>query len=265
MEKEILDLAKRLDHSQVSHLDIINWAAPVTSFGNPQTAKIATLGLNPSDREFTDSNGKELIGTKRRFHTLNSLGLEKWGDLSVDQAKLIAGQCRNYFSGNPYDGWFKKLDFLISGTSLSYYFPSQEACHLDLVPFATSTKWAKLSREQRKELLSEHGDILAKLINSSVIKIIILNGTTVINNFKLISDADYTVTSQPTWNLSRADGKDISGFSYECFITRIGDMQLKEKIAILGFNHNIQSSFGITSYVQSQIRVWIANQSNQLL
>lgn len=265
MEKEILELAQRLDHSKISQLGIITWAAPVTSFGNPQTAKIATLGLNPSDKEFTDNKGKELIGTKRRFHTLNSLGLEKWGDLSFDQAKLIAGQCRNYFSGNPYDSWFKKLDFLISGTSLSYYFPSQEACHLDLVPFATSTKWAKLSREQRKELLGEHGDILAKLINGSNIKVIILNGTTVINNFKLVSDADYTITSQPTWNLPRSDGKDVSGFSCECFITKIGDMQLKEKIAILGFNHNIQSSFGITSYVQSQIRTWIAKQSNQLL
>ncbi|QXU42144.1 hypothetical protein [Pedobacter sp. D749] len=265
MENEIYDLIGRLQKDEIDGLDVLKWAAPIASFGDPAISRIATLGLNPSDKEFTDNSGNELNGVNRRFHTLKSLNLKNWGETTPDQVSMIAQQCRDYFSRNPYDNWFKRLDFLISGTSLSYYFPSNEACHLDLVPFATGIKWAMLSTKQKKSLLSQYGDILGKLINASRIKVLVLNGRTVVNTLSQISDVDYRVTEQPTWKLQRTGDNYIAGFSYEGTIHRIGTIQLNNEITILGFNHNIQSSFGVTSSVQYQIRLWITEKSKQLL
>ena len=73
---EILtSLTQQLDNVAVERLDVIQWAAPVISFGNMSQSKIATLGLNPSNREFVDLAGNELCGHERRFHTLKSLNL----------------------------------------------------------------------------------------------------------------------------------------------------------------------------------------------
>lgn len=265
MENNIYNLTKRLDQAETDGLEIIKWATPIIAFGDPIRSKIATLGINPSDKEFKDNSGNELYGVKRRFHTLNSLGLKKWSEISSEQVSLIAQQCRDYFSINPYDAWFKRLDFLISATSLSYYFPSCEACHLDLVPYATDIKWALLSTVQKRKLLSQYGDILGQILKNSEIGIIVLNGRTVVETLSQISDVEYSITEQQTWKLNRHNGSPVLGFSYEGNITRIGRINLNKKITILGINHNIQSSFGITANIQSQIRMWIAEKSRQLL
>lgn len=264
MENEIFELLQRLQKADIDGLDILPWASPIVSFGDPATSRIATLGLNPSDKEFTDNSGNELHGVNRRFHTLKSLGLRDWSQVTPKQVSLIAQQCRDYFSNNPYN-WFKRLDFLISGTSLSYYFPSREACHLDLVPYATRVKWAMLTTSQKSRLLYQYGDVLAQLLNISNIKILVLNGRTVIKTISEISDVKYFSSEQPTWKLERTRGNSVPGFSYEGTINRIGSIELNNKISILGFNHNIQSSFGVTSIVQGQIRIWIAEKSKQLL
>ncbi len=140
MVQELLYLLKRLNNPLSIGSDIITWGSPIPSFGNFSHAKIATVGLNPSNREFVDGLGIELKGSNRRFHSLNSLGLTRWDDIEQRHLKVIAESCQEYFNRNPYDNWFKKLDNLISGTAISYYFPSSQACHLDLIPFATSTK-----------------------------------------------------------------------------------------------------------------------------
>lgn len=72
--KNILsDLIENLDNPYLQTLSVIPWAAPIISFGDLSKSKIATLGLNPSNREFVDSSGNELLGFNRRFHTLQSL------------------------------------------------------------------------------------------------------------------------------------------------------------------------------------------------
>ena len=52
----------------------VRGALPVLFFGDIFTARVATVGLNPSDQEYLDSHGTELDGVKRRFETLASLG-----------------------------------------------------------------------------------------------------------------------------------------------------------------------------------------------
>ena len=257
MIDEISDLVFRLTVPEINDLEVIKWASPIPAFGEPKRSKIATLGLNPSDKEFIGHDGKELIYVNRRFHTLTSLGITDWSKLNKEQLQMLSEQCTAYFSRNPYDGWFKKLDFLISGTSLSYYFPSGEACHLDLIPYATSVKWGNLSSSIRNTLLEKYGDILGTIIRDSSIQVLVLNGKTVIDNLKKISDIDYTIKRKPHWDLPRKTGEGVAGFSYQGKITHIGGIPLGKNILVIGFNHNIQSSFGVTTVVQIAIRNWI--------
>src|SRR5256885_16941618 len=128
----------RLDRPDRSGTDVIRLGCPVPSFGDLSSSGVATLGLNPSNREFMDELGEELEGTFRRFHTLNSLGLASWSDVDSRHLRLILESCRTYFLGNPYDRWFKRLDQVVSGTQASFYDVSRQACHLDLIPYATA-------------------------------------------------------------------------------------------------------------------------------
>ena len=76
-------LIDRLDGPAVSKTDVIRWGCPVPSFGDLSSARIATVGLNPSNREFVDGLGNELEGPSRRFHTLKSLGIASWADRTL--------------------------------------------------------------------------------------------------------------------------------------------------------------------------------------
>src|SRR5205809_4127565 len=125
-------LLDRLDSPAVSGTDVITWGCPVPSFGDLSNSEVATVGLNPSNREFVDESGGELEGSLRRFHTLNSLGISSWSHADARHLRLILESCRMYFFDNPYDRWFKRLDHVVSGTKASFYSPSCGACHLDL-------------------------------------------------------------------------------------------------------------------------------------
>lgn len=265
MTAELINLVERLNDPKFRKADVITWGSPIMSFGDLSNSKIATLGLNPSNREFVDEKGRELKGTKRRFHTLESLGIKKWSEAEVRHIDLIAELCYEYFFRNPYDGWFKKLDYLISGTSMSYYFPSGEACHLDIVPYATTSKWTDLSPEQKSLLLQLSGDTLGLLLKHSPVKILILNGQTVVDHLQKISNIVLRKTHMPSWTLPRRDSPGVAGYSYVGEINQIAGVDLNQPISVLGYNHNIQSSFGVTSQVQSSIRGWISKKSKVIL
>lgn len=257
MSKDLQYLLKEMISIRLCEVDIISWGSPIPSFGNLATAKIATVGLNPSNREFVDETGRELEGAKRRFHTLKSLGLRKWNEAQRQHLELIIDYCFNYFDRNPYDGWFKKLDHIISGTSFSYYFPSGFACHLDLIPYATFTKWTDLTKLQQKKLLDISSDYLGMLINNSQIDLLVLNGQTVVDNMQRISGGELEKSFMQKWSLPRKNTEPVQGFSYKGVINQIGNISLKKPIKVLGYNHNIQSSFGVTKDVQKSIRNWV--------
>ena len=255
-------LVKNIKTIEFLNSDIIPWGSPIISFGNISNSKIATLGINPSNREFVNLNGNELTGNERRFHTLDSLNLKEWAEADQNHIDLISNLCEEYFFRNPYDGWFKKLDYIISGTSMSYYFPSTEACHLDLIPYATSKKWSELTLIQKNSLLNSNCDFLGKILKKSKLETIILNGQTVVENLEKVSDTNLTKTEMKNWTLNRKNSNGVKGYSYKGYIQRIGHIHLNRKIRVLGFNHNIQSSFGVSSKVQLEIRNWISSEIN---
>ena len=71
MHNVVSDLIDRIENPALINAGIIPWACPVPSFGDPKKSTVATLGLNPSNREFVDPNGNELCA--REIECLNKV------------------------------------------------------------------------------------------------------------------------------------------------------------------------------------------------
>lgn len=259
------NLVDRLDDPTLHGLGVIPWAAPVVSFGNLGQSKIATLGLNPSNREFVDVSGRELSGQERRFHTLRSLGISTWSEATDNHLHKILDSCNGYFTGNPYDGWFRALDKLIIGAQASYYGLFSKACHLDLVPYATGCKWVELTSGQRAALLNSAGDALGLLLRDSPVEVLILNGQSVIENLQLIGNCSFDKKAVPGWTLPRRESDGVKGYAYKGGLSKISGVDLGRQISILGYSHNIQSSFGVTTQVKTAIQEWITHSASEVL
>lgn len=257
-------LLDRLDRESLSHLDVITWGAPVPVFGAIDNSLVATVGLNPSNREFVDNDGSELFGSERRFHTLASLGLTSWADAEAWHIEQVIQSCERYFYGNPYDRWFRRLDQILKGTGCSFYDQDNVACHLDLIPFATESKWTSLSRQKRIGLLEVAGDTLSLLLRESDIQVLVLNGKSVVDYFQRISQGALKARVMKSWSLPRRKGS-VQGVAYSGVICELGGAGFDRDITVLGYNHNIQSSFGVTNDVICAISDWVGREARKAL
>jgi hypothetical protein len=264
MQTTLAALVRYINEISLAKDYIIPWSCPVLSFGNPLTASVATLGLNPSNREFVDEAGNELDGPFRRFHTLGSLGLNNWQEANATHLQLILESYDAYFLRNPYDAWFRRLDYIISGANASYYELPGTACHLDLIPYATAEKWTDLSSFNRTALLSHANETLALLLRDSPIRLLVLNGNSVVSNFQQICGVQLDRELMEDWSLPRRSASGVRGFAYKGLVRSISDIELEREILVLGFNHNIQSSFGVTSEVLESIHGWVADIADEV-
>ncbi len=258
MKKVIGDLLSRMDVPELKEAGIIRWGAPVPSFGNIGIAKIATLGLNPSNREFVDTLGNELNGEVRRFHTLKSLRIPSWSKATNSHIEEIEKTCTSYFHSNPYDQWFRQLDYLLNKFDYSYYSDKGSACHLDLVPFATERKWTELMGWQRRMLITQGTEALGILLRDSKIRALILNGSSVVTQFQIAANTTFESRMMPSWILKRSNNTGVSGRAFTGRVSKLNGVDLGREIVVLGYNHNIQSSFGVTKKVCTSIGNWLS-------
>ena len=250
-------LIDRLDSEPMYGTEVIQWSCPVPSFGDPTQAYVATLGINPSNREFLDGGGEELQGQQRRLHTLTSLGIASWSEADARHLDLVIQTSRSYFARNPYSNWFSKLNFVISGLNASYYDSPGTACHIDLVPYATAKKWSELSRRQQSYLLNVAQDILGVILRDSPIRILILNGSSVVKRFESVADCRLDSEMMPSWALNREKGPNVPGVAFKGSIDKFGGVYLDRSVSVIGFNHNLQGSFGVSSGVLNSIKDWV--------
>lgn len=266
MHTMLATLIDRLDNRALSRAAVIRWGSPIPCFGNMSTASTATLGLNPSNREFLDHAGNELEGASRRFHTLRSLRLESWAEVDARHLSMILESCRSYFLRSPYDAWFRKLNQVLLGAGVTYYGDAAQACHLDLVPYATSRKWTELSSRQRSSLLGVAADTLGHLLRESPVRVLVLNGESVVRLFEEVGGTRLERQPMDSWSLPRQSRGDVMGYAYRGAVGAFAGIELRKRLLVLGFNHNLQSSFGITGEVTRAIGDWIseaARESNQ--
>jgi len=157
---------------------------PVLFFGDLFQAEVATVGLNPSDKEYLSLTGTMLTGSQQRFATLASLGAASRAELSDEQCDEAVRWMRDYYEpGKPvYGSWFNGLARVVEGFGAS--FRAHSATHLDLVQESTRPVWSSLPRSDRSALLDLDLPFLAWQIRTFPLRAVICTGKTVGNNVR---------------------------------------------------------------------------------
>jgi hypothetical protein len=257
MYAEMATFVDRLDILHETTNSVIPWSCPVPFFGEVASVQVATVGINPSNREFTDSQGHELADTEQRLPTLRSLGLSRWSQADARHLREIIDGCRLYFCRNPYDRWFSVLERVMQPSGLTYYGDRPTACHIDLFPFATAEKWGALPGSEQRQLLDVSSDALGSLVRGSHLEVLILNGQSVIDHFELLAGARLERCPIESWSLPRSRGPSVVGVAYSGEVHEIGGVRLIRSLRVLGYNHDLQSSFGVSRQVVTNIGQWL--------
>ena len=221
---------------------VVPGSTPVVAFGNARTATVATLGLNPSRLEFLDRNGHELIGNDRRLATHLSLGLSDLSDAPSSVVEQVLHDCIKYFSRNPYWQWFSHLERVLNDIGASY--SDGSACHLDLVQWATDPTWSRLPRGLQDKLTDDDAGFFKQQLTNESIELLLVNGKSVIDQLRRKCDA----------KLKEVDG--IQNHN-----TRFVTGKVFDRICVVGWSTNLQSSFGVTAGWKTAI----ANRTAQLV
>ena len=67
----------------------------------------------------------------------------------------------------------------------------------------------------------------------------------------------------PAWSLPRNPKPCVIGLAYWGLVGTLSGIKLSREILVLGYNHNLQSSFGVTNEVILAIRNWITKAVDQ--
>jgi hypothetical protein len=94
---------------------------------------------------------------------------------------------------------------------------------------------------------------------------LILNGRSVVEQFQDIADICLERQEVPAWSLPRQSIPDVPGVAYTGVIDSLSGIGLGRNVLVLGYNHNLQSSFGVTTEVIHAIREWIARASSEAI
>lgn len=215
---------------------VIPQSTPVLAFGPFQSARVATLGLNPSKSEFLDKSGKEFQDRERRFETLTSLSANDLATLDDERVRRIVSGCNQYFSRNPYRRWFGQLEPMVQSAGASYYDGS--GCHLDLVQWATDPVWGGLAEGVRRQMIDADKDFLKTQLERESIKTLLLNGRRVMTEFAQSLKCELQVKRE----LQGANGR-----------VQLVTGNYQDKMRIIGWSVNIQSSFGVTQELRAAV------------
>ena len=86
---------------------------------------------------------------------------------------------------------------------------------------------------------------------------LILNGSTVIHNFQRVAESLLQPKEVSDWDLPRQNMSPVKGVAYKGAVRSVAGISLDRELQVIGFNHNLQSSFGVSNRVMSAIRKWV--------
>lgn len=167
------------------NMDIVSQSVPILFFGHIENAHIATIGINPSDKEFLSIDKIILEKKEKRLKDRQDLNKSDNDELSMDDAREIYDSKTKYFKKNPYKPWFGEkntgnMERILKIFNKSYSYYNDTAIHLDITPWATSKKWKEYNDNEKKLLITLGNDIAIKIIKNSNIKILYINGKSVL-------------------------------------------------------------------------------------
>lgn len=211
-------IENRLRKAPPANCGVVPGAPPVISFGNFETARIATVGLNPSHREFSHGYLKSGFGDLESAPT------------SVMRA--ILDDQYSYFQ-RPQYRWFNRLARVVDACGLSY--EDGTAASLDIVQWATQPVWGNLTMHQKKKLLESDMTFLARQIQNERIETVLVNGRGVMNAF------------EQYMGLAFRPVEVIEGFPGTPNIpdTTLNVGALFDKVEVIAWNVNLQGTPGV--------------------
>ena len=106
-------------------------------------------------------------------------------------------------------------------------------------------------------LLRGAAQTIAAVIARAPLAMLVLNGREVVRQFEIITGQPLSSSAVTAWDLARRDGRPVAGVSYTGMITRVAGIPLGREILVAGHNHNLQSSFGVSTAVRASISAWI--------
>ncbi|MDX1944236.1 MAG: hypothetical protein SFU86_02435, partial [Pirellulaceae bacterium] len=119
-------------------------------------------------------------------------------------------------------------------------FDDGSACHLDLVQWATAPTWGKLRpASTRKQLLAEDAAFLAEQLKNERLRLLLVNGMSVIRELRR--------TLAP--NLDELEP--IIGYAH--VDTRLFTGNVFDRVRVIGWSTNLQSSFGVTTELREEL------------
>jgi len=180
IEERVIERAMA-DYPDIPQL--VEFSTPVVSFGYPKDARVATLGINPSSNEFQVGRGNKnpLPPERKRLIDTESLGIKNPKNLTREQAIRVIEGCYDYFNKNHYD-WFNDLEkYILKPASFSYFSKEANACHLDLVQWATDPVWQTIKNQAiKRDLLKADREFLEFQLTEYDFEFVFLNGGTVL-------------------------------------------------------------------------------------
>lgn len=231
----------------------VSGSLPVLFFGDIFSARIATLGINPSQQEYLDPSGRELTGNARRFQTLTSLQASTRAALTDEQCEKAVSTMRDYFkNGEQVYHWFRSLERVIHGMSYSYTSPTRNVVHLDLIQEATAPTWSALEKQAPLEasaLLAADFPFLRWQLETFPLRAVVCNGKTPLRHMCGLLD-------QPANVDSIARGR-VGGVTWYATHGHIADRAL----AIMGWNIPLARPAGLTTRAKvelgRQLALWL--------
>jgi hypothetical protein len=185
-----------------------------------------------------------LAGPSRRLATCQSLGVKGLSRASDDVVRQVVEECNTYFHRNPYGQWFDQLERILAAVDNSYYDDSS-ACHLDLVQWATDPTWSRLKPPHiRAQLLGSDGPFLLQQLRNEQIKLLLVNGMGVIRRLQKLALMNFREKSP------------LSIRAYQKLRLFVGT--LFDRVRVVGWSTNLQSSFGVTNELRNELVARVA-------
>ena len=146
-------------------------AIPTVAYGDPDKARVATIGLNPGH------------GHQREARRGAQPGVAPNAD-----EKLYGYDYFDVFRATP--GFFNPLEKVIVACDASYLDGS--ACHLDLAQWPTSKRWRDLPPGAQAKLLYDGRPFVRRQLEENPgIKLLLGDGKTVMEQMKKVLPAEY--------------------------------------------------------------------------
>jgi hypothetical protein len=79
----------------------------------------------------------------------------------------------------------------------------------------------------------------------------------VVQEFQRLSAVSLERTVAPSWSLQRSNGRTVRGVGYWGTIDEFDGIPLGRQVVVAGFNHNLQSSYGVTREAILEIGKWL--------